>query len=247
VLEAVADYAQKKKRLRICTVNADFAIKSRRDQRLHDYICDADIATADGKPVLWAARFLGDPLPEKVSGSDLISQICEMAAQRSLSVYLLGALQPIAHEAAERLQQRYPGLRIAGAMSPDPERYHDVEYNREISEQIRISGADILMVGFGCPKQEFWIEDYQDLTGVPVTIGVGASIDFAAGRFKRAPVWMQQSGLEWFYRLCQEPTRLWRRYLVDDPPFFWHVLLQKFSQKQHPEVSWVSYDIRYKP
>lgn len=197
----------------IATVNADFVVKSLQDPELRLLLQECDMATADGMPLVWGARLLGVPLAGRVTGADLVPALAERAAQQGYSLYLLGAAPGIAAKAAQVLTAKYPALRIAGVMSPPNQPVLDMSH--DIVDQINAARPDILLVAFGNPKQEKWIGMHARDLQVPVAIGVGGTLDFIAGKTKRAPAWMQKSGLEWIYRLLQEPRRLWKRYVVD--------------------------------
>jgi N-acetylglucosaminyldiphosphoundecaprenol N-acetyl-beta-D-mannosaminyltransferase len=197
----------------IATVNADFVVKSLSDPQLRRILQDADMATADGMPLVWGARMLGVPLESRVTGIDMVNMIAERASRRGYSLYLLGAAPGVAQRAAEILCMRFPGLKIAGVASPS----HQAVANGDpsIVAAIRAADPDILLVAFGNPKQEKWIYTHTSQLRTPVMMGVGGSFDFIAGVTKRAPRWMQDAGLEWLHRLLQNPRRLWRRYAVD--------------------------------
>jgi N-acetylglucosaminyldiphosphoundecaprenol N-acetyl-beta-D-mannosaminyltransferase len=197
----------------IATVNADFVVNALKDPELRHLLQEADMATADGMPLVWGARALGVPLEGRVTGADLVPALAARAARRGYSFYLLGAAPGVAACAAEVLKERYPNLIVAGVASPP---YGSVlEMDRTILDNIKRVQPDILLVAFGNPKQEKWIGMYGREVGVPVMIGVGGTLDFIAGRTKRAPEWLQRTGMEWLYRLAQNPRRLWRRYVVD--------------------------------
>lgn len=197
----------------VVTVNTDFIVKAARDADLQSQLQEADLATADGMPLVWGARMLGVKLKERVTGADMVPALAERAAKKGLSLYLFGGAPGVADKAAQILQERYPGLKIAGVQSPP---YVPIEeMDPSILEHIRSAQPDILLVALGNPKQEKWIRRYGPQVKVPVMMGVGGSLDFIAGRLRRAPAWMQKSGLEWFYRLVQEPGRLWKRYVTD--------------------------------
>jgi N-acetylglucosaminyldiphosphoundecaprenol N-acetyl-beta-D-mannosaminyltransferase len=196
----------------VVTVNVDFIVNALRDPDLLSILRDSSLATADGMPLVWGARFLGAPLKERVAGADLVPALAERAAQNGYSLFLLGAAPGVAAKAAEILQQRYPGLKIAGVYSPPFQPGMDTDPST--IEMIREKKPDILMVALGNPKQEKWIHRYGSQLSVPLMMGVGGSLDFLAGVTKRAPQWMQRSGFEWVWRLSQEPRRLWRRYVV---------------------------------
>ncbi len=216
----------------VVTPNLDHFIKLQKDQEFKQIYENASLVLADGIPLLWAARFLGTPLKEKVSGSDLFPRLCGVAAQKGYKLFFLGGRQGAASKAAEVLKTDYPGLQIAGVYCPPYgfENYRDE--NEKIIHMIRQAKPDILFVGLGAPKQEKWIYKYKDQYQASMSMGIGVSFEFVAGLVKRAPVWMQKAGLEWFWRLMMEPKRLWKRYLIDDPIFFWLVLKQKLSRKK---------------
>lgn len=203
----------------VLTPNVDHVCLCRRDDGMRAAYEDGFLSVADGKPLLWAARILGAPLKQKISGSDLIYWLSEFAADRGHSVFYFGAAEGVAEEAARRLQARYPGLRVAGTHSPPRGFDRDPESNARAMAVVRDAAPDICFVALGSPRQDVWNHRYHKQTGAIVHIGVGASFDFVAGIQKRAPVWMQHGGLEWAWRLVHEPTRLARRYLVDDLAF----------------------------
>jgi N-acetylglucosaminyldiphosphoundecaprenol N-acetyl-beta-D-mannosaminyltransferase len=198
----------------VVTPNVDFLVQSRRNPELHRILCEADLVLCDGQPLVWASRLLGNALPERVAGSDLAPRLIAQAERMGHRLFLLGATPESNAEAVAKLQKRHPRLEIAGSFAP-PFKPLDQMDHEEILCRVRAAEADILFVSFGCPKQEQWIAMHYKQLEVPVCIGVGATIDFLAGRVRRAPLWMQRSGLEWTYRLLQEPRRLFRRYLTD--------------------------------
>jgi N-acetylglucosaminyldiphosphoundecaprenol N-acetyl-beta-D-mannosaminyltransferase len=197
----------------VVTVNTDFIVKSRQDPELYSLLQTTDLATADGMPLVWSARLLGVPLQERVAGADLVPALAGRAAEKGFSVYFLGAAPGVAKKAAANLKQRFPNLRIVGIQSPMYRVGEDMD--PAVLNKIRQAAPDILFVAFGNPKQEKWIERYRSVLKVPVMMGVGGSLDFIAGKTKRAPQWMQRIGLEWLHRLLHDPRRLFRRYLVD--------------------------------
>jgi N-acetylglucosaminyldiphosphoundecaprenol N-acetyl-beta-D-mannosaminyltransferase len=218
----------KRKSHQVATANTDFLVKALKDVQLSKILQQADICTPDGMPLVWAARLLGAPVPGRVAGADMVPALATRAAQKGFSVYFLGAEPGVAARAAEILQQHNPGLKIAGIDSPP---FGPIENTQpEVLERIRAANPDVLLVAYGNPKQEKWIERFGPAINVPVMIGVGGSLDFIAGKTRRAPHWMQRSGLEWLYRLIQEPGRLWQRYAVDLVQFtryfirqWWHL------------------------
>ncbi len=212
---------------RVFTPNVDHVVIAERHAEFREAYAAAELSLADGMPILWAARLLGAPLPAKVSGSDLLVPLVERAAARGWRVYLVGAAPGVAAEAATRLTARFPGLTIVGVDSPfvkldgpDPE-------GEAALSRVAAARADLVLIAFGAPKQELWMHRNRAAFGAAVAVGVGASLDFVAGRIRRAPRWMQRAGLEWSWRLLREPRRLWRRYLVDDRrflPIVWRAL-----------------------
>lgn len=194
------------------TANLNYAMLTDADARLKRLNEQAAFVLADGMPLVWWSRLGPRPLPERVAGSDLIYGMCERAAVKGHRVYLLGAAPGVAQEAADNLVKRYPGLQIAGVECP-PFRQLSDDGERQQIDRIRAARPDILFVAFGQPKGEFWIVERLERMGVPVSVQVGASLDFVAGRVRRSPTWMRKTGLEWLYRLAQEPRRLARRYL----------------------------------
>lgn len=211
----------------VFTPNVDHVVQFVENARLRTAYEAASLSLADGMPIVWASRLLGRPLPEKVSGSDLVVPLLERAAKLGWGVFLLGGGQGVPESAKERLLGSMRALRIVGTMSPRIDMDEPPERRASIIEAVRAAKADIVLVGFGAPKQELFIAEAQDMLRPAVLLGVGASIDFLAGTVARAPRWMSKSGLEWAYRLGREPRRLWRRYLLRDPKFAW-ILLRSF-------------------
>ena len=197
----------------IATVNADFVIKAQNDPELRRILQESDMATADGMPLVWGARRLGVPLKGRVTGADLVPALAARAAEKKFSLFLLGAAPGIAASAAKIMQERNPGLIIAGVLAPPMKSLFEMD--PAVLETIRAAKPDVLLVAFGNPKQEKWINMHARDLRVPVMIGIGATLDFIAGIVKRAPPWMQKSGMEWLFRLLQEPRRMWKRYMID--------------------------------
>jgi N-acetylglucosaminyldiphosphoundecaprenol N-acetyl-beta-D-mannosaminyltransferase len=209
----------------VVTANADFLVQASSDVELRRILLDAHLALCDGTPVLWATRLLGNPLPERVAGSDLVPLLISRAAEKQYRIFFLGSAPERAEAAMGKLRQQHPSLVIAGHYSPPFSSLLEMDHE-EIARRIKEAKPDLLFVCFGCPKQEKWISmHYRDL-GVPVSIGVGGTLDFLAGTLKRAPLWMQRTGTEWIFRLAQEPRRLFRRYMNDLWVFGKGVLLQ---------------------
>ncbi len=200
----------------VVTPNVDHIIQIERGGELADIYRHADLIVCDGMPLVWISRMYGTPIKEKVSGSDLFPGLCKRAAEKGYRMFFLGAEEGVAAEAARRLSKRFKGLNVVGTYSPTLGFEKDPEEMRHIKDMIRGLKPDILIVALGCPKQEIFIARNRDELGVPVSLGLGASVDFEAGKVKRAPKWMADHGLEWAFRLFQDPKRLAKRYLVDD-------------------------------
>ena len=198
----------------VVTANVDFLVQARHDVELRRILLAADLVLCDGAPLVWASRWLGNPLPERVAGADVTPLLINAAARNGHRLFLLGARDGVAAEAAARLRQQHPELVIAGHYSPPFGTLLTMDF-AEISRRVRAANPDLVLVSFGCPKQEKWIAKHYQQLGIPVMIGVGATLDFIAGRIKRAPAVMQRTGTECFYRLAQEPRRLFGRYAGD--------------------------------
>ena len=198
----------------IATANLDFAAQASQDVELQRILLDAHLVLCDGTPLIWASRWLSAPLRERVAGSDLTPRLAERAAARGHRLFFLGSDEAILNLAKERLEAQYPGVQICGVYSPPYAKLLELDHE-EIERRIREAKPDVVLVALGAPKQEKWIYMHYHSLGVPLCIGIGASFDFIAGKFTRAPVWMRKCGLEWVSRLMQEPRRLFNRYLLD--------------------------------
>src|SRR5580658_11226743 len=221
----------------LVTANVDFLVQAQSDVELRRILTDAHLVLCDGTPLLWASRLLGNRLPERVAGSDLVPILLKVAAEKQYRVFLLGATPDSVEEAVSHLRREHPSLLLAGYYSPPFSGLLAMDHE-EIKRRVREARPDLLFVAFGCPKAEKWMAmHYRDL-GVPVVAGVGATIDFLAGRVKRAPRWMQQAGLEWMFRLACEPRRLFRRYMKDLWVFGWKISAQWSLLQWLPHLSW---------
>jgi N-acetylglucosaminyldiphosphoundecaprenol N-acetyl-beta-D-mannosaminyltransferase len=187
-----------------------------------------DLVTPDGQPVRWALRLLhGERLPSRVCGPELILRVCAAAAKERLPVYLYGSRQNVLARLADHINAQFPGITIAGS---SPSRFQRItpKENAEILKEIQMSGARLVFVGLGCPRQEVWAYENTSHLSMPV-LAVGAAFDFHAGLLSQPRLWVQEAGLEWLFRLIQEPRRLWRRYLLLNPLFCWYIFLQAFG------------------
>ncbi len=219
----------------VVTPNVDFLVKVQRDAELRRILVDADLVLCDGKPIVWASRWLGGPLPCRVAGSDLIPRLLKRAEEMGWRVFLLGGEPDAVSEASRRIAAWHPTLPKVEFYSP-PYRPLEEMNHAEIIGRVRSVAPDIVLVCFGCPKQEKWMSQNCHALGVPVLIGAGATVDFLADRMARAPVWMQRCGTEWLFRLLQEPRRLAMRYADDFIHFFPAVLLQRWRQRSASRI-----------
>ena len=203
----------------ICTANPEFLMRARRDREFFDLLNRADLVLPDGIGLLFAARWLGGRLPERVAGSDLIYRISERAAHHGWRLYLLGAEEGVAAQTADLLRARYPGLTIAGTFGGSPK----AEDEAQIVSKVTAARPDVLLVAYGAPAQDKWIAHNRGRLGVPVSLGVGGALDFVTGTARRAPIWIQRAGLEWLHRLLRQPWRA-RRIFTAVVAFPWAVL-----------------------
>jgi exopolysaccharide biosynthesis WecB/TagA/CpsF family protein len=213
-LEIIGEMILSRRPHLLATANVNFLAQVQEDISLRSILVGSDLVVCDGTPLVWMSRLLGDPLPERVAGSDLVPLLLDLASSKGHRVYFLGAKDEVLAEAEKRIREHWPALQIAGLYSP-PFAPLDKMDHADICRRVREAKADILLVSLGCPKQEKWLSmNYLD-AGVPVAVGVGAAIDFLAGSVKRAPIWMRRCGLEWVFRIAQEPGRLAGRYWKD--------------------------------
>ena len=204
------------KHIHHAVVNAAKIVKMQEDKELYNSIVNADIINADGMPIVWASRLLGKPLPERVAGIDLMQELIKLAYNRKYKIFFFGAREEVVKKVVEKYSKEYSPEIIAGYRNG----YYSEEEEPLIAKQIAESGANILFVGISSPKKEKFLYKYKHiLKNVNFIMGVGGSFDVIAGKIKRAPKWMQKCGLEWVYRLVQEPRRMWRRYLIGNTKF----------------------------
>lgn len=229
-LARVHDAIRGDRRLHIGVVNAAKIVNMRSDAELFSAVAESDVIYADGMSVVWASRILGRPLPERVAGIDLMTGILEQGNAEGYRVYCLGATQEVLDQVCEVFRRRYPGVVIAGSQHG----YFGADEERAVAERIRDARADVLFVAITSPKKERFMARWAGVMDVRVVHGVGGSFDVVAGVVQRAPVAWQRLGLEWLYRVKQEPRRLWKRYLVTNSVFLKLVLSEKF--KPAPEA-----------
>ena len=219
-LDAIDQLVLENRSSYVVTPNVDHIVKLETNKELQTVYSNASLILADGKPLIWLSKWYGTPIKEKISGSDLFPLLCKMAAEKGYRMFFLGAADGIAAKAAVNLSKRYPGLNVVGTYSPAFGYEKDHDEIEKIKTIIKDAHPAILIVGLGCPKQERFMYTYSKELGVPVSLGLGASLDFEAGNIKRAPKWMSNHGLEWLFRITQDPKRMAKRYLVDDIKIF---------------------------
>lgn len=217
VLAQIGRWAQNRESRYICICNVHSVVSAYGDANFQDVINGADMATPDGAPVAWMLRRLGYMGQQRINGPDLMWRYCEQVQARAEPIFFYGSSEETLFTLKAKLLAAFPTLKIAGAISP-PFRALTPDEDAAIVEQINTSGAGVVFVSLGCPKQELWMAKHRGRINA-VMIGVGAAFDYHAGTIRRAPKWMQDCGLEWFYRLASEPRRLWRRYLVTNTMF----------------------------
>jgi N-acetylglucosaminyldiphosphoundecaprenol N-acetyl-beta-D-mannosaminyltransferase len=217
-LDAIEELVRRRQGGAVFTPNVDHVVLADEDLEFRNAYEGASLRLADGMPLLWASRALGQRLPEKISGSDLVGPLLARAARKGWRVYLLGAGPGVAAQAAAILRDR-PGVNIVGVDAPVLSDPRSAAERAPIVAKLLATAPDLVLVAFGAPKQELFIHAARTDLGSAVALGVGASLDFIAGNVQRAPRWMSEHGLEWLYRLIKEPRRMWRRYLLRDPKF----------------------------
>jgi len=233
-VERFSEIARKKETRVIFTANTEAIVVMRSNPEFRRSYIEADYLLADGMPLVWFSRLIGDKLPERVAGSDLLPELCRMAEKKLLKVFFLGGTEEVTPKAVENLLKLFPTLQVAGMATPWIDLSDNEEIYSDLLETINQSGADILFIGFGAPKQEIWIGRQKDRLKTGIIVTVGGTFDFLAGKTVRAPLWMQRSGLEWFWRLLHEPKRLWRRYLIGNVRFLL-IAWKEWQRGQFPD------------
>lgn len=209
-------------------INVGKVVLARDDARLREIINACPLVNADGTGVVWGARALGLPVPERVAGIDLFQELVARSADRGWRLYFLGARADIVEEVVRRFRQRHPALVVAGFRDG----YWDVADEPALLAEIAAARPDLLFVAMPSPRKEYWLADNLARLGVPFAMGVGGAFDVVAGLTRRAPGWMQRAGLEWLFRLLQEPRRMWRRYVVGNPKFVGMVAREWWRQRR---------------
>jgi N-acetylglucosaminyldiphosphoundecaprenol N-acetyl-beta-D-mannosaminyltransferase len=226
----IARHVTEGRRVYVCHANVHSVMETRRDASLLPVFNEA-LTVPDGMPLVWVGRLRGRRGVGRVYGPDLTLLLCEWAAREGRACYFYGGAPGVAEELAKRLAALFPSLRVVGTESP-PFRPLSPEEDEETVARLNASGADIVFLGLGCPKQERWMADHRSRLTAPALVGIGAAFDFLTGRLRQAPRWMMRVGLEWLFRLSQEPRRLWRRYLVFNTLFIVHLLLEALTPRR---------------
>ena len=230
-LEIIEGWIERREPHYVCVTGVHGVMESQRDENLRRIHNRAGLVTPDGMPLVWLSRLKGFRHVERVYGPDLMLALCGRSAAKGYRHFFYGGAQGVPEQLAARLQERFPGLQVAGTFSP-PFRPLTPEEDDQIIQMINEAAPDIVWVGLSTPKQERWMAEHVGRLTAPVLIGVGAAFDFLTGRKPQAPRWMQRAGLEWLFRLLTEPRRLWRRYLINNPLFVALVVLQALGARK---------------
>lgn len=232
-IAAIEQMIEADKKSYVVAINVDVVMKIEEDSYLKKVVDNADMVLVDGKPLVWISKLHGKPLKAKISGSDLVPLLCEVAAEKGYKIFIIGGKDGIAEQAKEKLENRLPKIKIVGTYAP-PFGFEKNESELDkINQMISEAHPDLLIACFGCPKQEKWIYENIEKYNAKVSVCAGATVDFLAGNVKRAPRWMSDHGLEWFYRFTQEPKRMFKRYFVDDTKIV--KLIFKYAKKEKNE------------
>lgn len=223
-VDRMLEWASQRESRVVCAANVHMLMEAHRRPEFGTMLRAADLVSPDGMPLVWMMRRLGVPKQGRVAGMDLLPALCRGAAERGISVFFLGSTPEILERMRARLRHEIPGLAIAGMISP-PFRAASPEEDAQLVEQIHASGAGLVLVALGCPKQERWMQEHRGRVPA-VMVGLGGAFPVYAGIQKRAPEWVRDAGLEWAFRLWQEPGRLWKRYGETNLPFAWLALKQ---------------------
>ena len=226
-LQTVEGFIKSGKQHQHVVVNVDQLVKASRDPELRRIINECALINVDGMPVVWASRLVGKPLKERIAGVDLFESLMQRSASKGWRVYLLGAREDVVSGVKQIYEKKYPGLVVAGYRNG----YWKPEEEARVVAQVTAAKADLLFVAISSPKKEHFLGRYQAEMKIPFAMGVGGTFDVAVGKVKRAPMWMQNAGLEWFYRFLQEPRRMFKRYFVDDMAFFWLLVKEAATRR----------------
>ena len=215
-IEAIEKMIASDKKSYVVAINVDVVMKIENDPYLKKIVDCADMVLVDGKPLIWISKWYGNKVKAKISGSDLVPLLCKVAAEKGYKIFIIGGKDGIAEQAKKRLESKLPNIQIVGTYAPPLGFEKNENEIEKINQMISEVQPDLLITCFGCPKQEKWIYENIEKYDAKVSVCAGATVDFLAGNVKRAPRWMSEHGLEWFYRFAQEPKRMFRRYFIDD-------------------------------
>ena len=232
-LDAITAAIREKRKGYICVTGVHGVMEAQDDEAFRKILNGAFLCTPDGMPMVWMGKIRGYPEMRRVYGPDLMLDTCAWSEKSGAKHFFYGGADGVADLLAKKLKEKFPKLEIAGTFTP-PFRPLDTTEEKQFAETIRAARPDILWVGLSTPKQEKFMAEFLPKLDVTLMVGVGAAFDFHSGRVKQAPRWMQRSGLEWFYRLCQEPRRLAKRYFRNNPLFALKILGQLFGLKKYP-------------
>jgi N-acetylglucosaminyldiphosphoundecaprenol N-acetyl-beta-D-mannosaminyltransferase len=231
-LNNIEDWIEQRQPNYVCVRDVHGVVESQRDERLRQIHNNAGMVTPDGMPLVWISKLKGHLQVDRVYGPDLMLALCRRSLEKGYRHFFYGGAEGVPERLAQRLQQRFPGLRVVGTYSPPFRPLTEVE-DEAIVRTINASQADIVWVGLSTPKQEKWMAEHVGRLNASVLLGVGAAFDFHAGLKRQAPRWIQRSGFEWLFRLLTEPRRLWRRYLVNNPTFIFLITLQLLGLRKY--------------
>lgn len=231
ILDWRDSHLQPKITTQVCITPTNSILAARKQSNVQAIYNASEWVICDGVPVKWAAGFLGTPIVERITGLDLLPNLIKMADEKCFSVFLLGASPGVGEQLKNKIETDYPNCKVKGIYVPPFMPVFSKEENQKMLDAVNQSGADILLVSLTAPKQDIWIAQNKQLLQVPLSIGIGGAFEVMAGLVPRAPKWMHGAGLEWLYRLIQEPKRMYRRYLVEAPLFIPLIIRQKFTKK----------------
>jgi N-acetylglucosaminyldiphosphoundecaprenol N-acetyl-beta-D-mannosaminyltransferase len=234
--QTIGQWIRSKQKTYVCVAPVSTIVDCQSDPQYRAIVNNAGMITPDGMPLVWLGKMKGKKIIERTYGPDLLLSLCQESQEKGYRHYFYGGSTQTIQRLMERLKEQFPKLNIAGSFSPAVPDRQSLESDAVLA-QINAANPDILWVGLGSPKQDYWMHNHRSRLNVPVMIGIGAAFDFLAGTKRQAPVWMQRSGLEWFFRLLCEPRRLWRRYLVGNTQFIYLLLKDSLKNRLSGHVA----------
>lgn len=231
-IEKIEETIKQKKICQHVAVNVSKFMEMRKDPHLKKIIEDCQIISADGMPLVWVSKLMGNPLPERVAGVDLFQELIKLCSEKGYRPFFFGAREWVVKSVVDNYKAKYPDLNVAGYRNG----YYSKEEEVSIAKTIRESRADMLFVGFSSPMKEIFLKKWMPVMSVHFCMGVGGSFDIVAGKTKRAPGWMQKTGLEWLYRVIQEPRRMWKRYAKTNPAFVWVIFIEYMKSRRTASI-----------